>query len=91
MKRAVFTLVLVVVVGAGALAAWRLTGDPEGARPRATGAGNGDIVDLLWDLQIVPLEGKTPAPFRLERLEGGHLALDDLRGRPALLYFWATW
>ena len=30
-------------------------------------------------------------PLRFERPEGGELALADLRGRPLVLNFWATW
>ncbi|MBI4634719.1 MAG: redoxin domain-containing protein [Candidatus Rokubacteria bacterium] len=55
------------------------------------GAATGKLEDLLWDLQIIPLDGKTPPPFSLERLDGKRVDLKDLRGRPALLYFWATW
>jgi thiol-disulfide isomerase/thioredoxin len=37
-------------------------------------------------------EPKTPAPdFALERLNGGQLALGDLRGKTVVLDFWATW
>jgi cytochrome c biogenesis protein CcmG, thiol:disulfide interchange protein DsbE len=33
-----------------------------------------------------------PAPdFELERLEGGTLRLSDLRGRPVMVNFWASW
>lgn len=91
MRRAVLPLVVAVVIATGAFAAWRLTGDRERGAPRGPVSAKGDIVELLWDLQIVPLEGKTPPPFRLERLGGGQLALGDLQGRPALLYFWASW
>jgi cytochrome c biogenesis protein CcmG, thiol:disulfide interchange protein DsbE len=39
----------------------------------------------------LPTDG-TPAPdFSLERLDGGRMALSELRGRPVLLNFWATW
>jgi hypothetical protein len=48
--------------------------------------------DLLFDLQLVPLEGQTPPPFELERLgDGRKVTLAEHRGRPVLLYFWATW
>jgi cytochrome oxidase Cu insertion factor (SCO1/SenC/PrrC family) len=47
--------------------------------------------DLLWDLQLVPLEGQEPPAFSLEDLAGKRVSLADLRGRPALLYFWASW
>lgn len=50
-----------------------------------------DLEDLLFDLQVVPLDARPAPAFRLERLEGGSLSLADLRGRPAMLYFWATW
>jgi cytochrome c biogenesis protein CcmG/thiol:disulfide interchange protein DsbE len=33
-----------------------------------------------------------PAPaFSLERLDGGRVSLDELRGRPVVLNFWASW
>jgi thiol-disulfide isomerase/thioredoxin len=37
-------------------------------------------------------EAMEPAPeFSLERLGGGEIALADLRGRPVVVDFWATW
>jgi cytochrome oxidase Cu insertion factor (SCO1/SenC/PrrC family) len=51
----------------------------------------GSLDDLLMDLQLVPLEGQSPKPFALSSLDGRRVALADLAGRPALLYFWATW
>jgi hypothetical protein len=49
-----------------------------------------DIEDLLWDLQIVPLEG-LPAPgVALDALDGRRIALADLRGKVVFLYFWMT-
>ena len=47
--------------------------------------------DLMMDLQLIPLDGQAPKPFSLESLDGRRVALADLAGRPALLYFWATW
>jgi hypothetical protein len=48
--------------------------------------------ELLFDLQLVPLDGQTPPPFELERLaDGKKVSLAELRGRPVMLYFWATW
>jgi cytochrome oxidase Cu insertion factor (SCO1/SenC/PrrC family) len=51
----------------------------------------GSLDDLLMDLQLVPLDGRPAKPFALESLDGRRVALADLAGRPALLYFWATW
>jgi cytochrome oxidase Cu insertion factor (SCO1/SenC/PrrC family) len=48
--------------------------------------------DLLFDLQLVPMAGQVPPPFELERLsDGKKTTLAEHRGRPVLLYFWATW
>jgi hypothetical protein len=48
--------------------------------------------DLLFDLQLVPLEGKTPPPFELERLgDGQKVSLASQKGQAMFLYFWATW
>ena len=47
---------------------------------------------LLAAMQLVPLGGQVPPPFELEQLaEGKKVALAQHRGRPVLLYFWATW
>ena len=48
--------------------------------------------DLLFDLQLVPLEGQVPPAFELERYsDGKKVSLVEHRGRPVMLYFWATW
>ncbi len=46
---------------------------------------------LLQELEIIPLAGRPAPPFTLDTLEGARFGLADLAGRPALLYFWATW
>ena len=51
----------------------------------------GSLDDLLMELQLVPLDGRTPRPFSLAGLDGRRVTLADLAGRPALLYFWASW
>jgi hypothetical protein len=48
-----------------------------------------DLEDLLWDLQIVPLDDPPP-PFTLEALAGGRRSLAEFRGRPVMLYFWES-
>ena len=56
------------------------------------GAAAADSLDdLIFDLQLVPLDGQTPPPFTLEALDGKRVSLAELKGRVVLLYFWATW
>jgi hypothetical protein len=81
----------------GLLGVWFLGGPgPDGpalpattARESATGVLKLD--DLMGQLQIVPLAGQPAPSFTLETLDGARLGLADLGGRPAFLYFWATW
>jgi hypothetical protein len=60
--------------------------------PTSDAAAGKVLDDLLFDLQLEPLTGQVPAPFELERLgDGKKVTLAEHRGRPVLLYFWATW
>ena len=50
------------------------------------------VDDLLFDLQLIPLDGQVPPAFELERFaDGKKVTLAEHRGRPVMLYFWASW
>ena len=57
----------------------------------SAGAQAADVEDLLFDLRLIPLDGETPPAFTLESLDGKKVSLDEYRGKPVFLYFWATW
>ena len=61
------------------------------ATPTGAMVAAGSLDDLLMDLQLVRLDGQAPKPFALQSLDGPRVTLADFAGRPALLYFWATW
>ena len=55
-------------------------------------AGAEPLDDLVAGLRLAPLHGAAPPPLALERVADGKIiALPFLRGRPVLVYFWATW
>ena len=64
---------------------------PRGEDGPGPAAAEPSLAGLMRALEIVPLDGQPAPPFALPALGGGRLALADLTGRPALLYFWATW
>ena len=58
----------------------------------AVPASAATLDDLLADLNLIPLKGGAPPPLALERLaDGKTVALPEFRGRPVIVYFWATW
>ena len=59
-----------------------------GAPTARAGPAKDTLQALLWDFQLVPLDGATPPPFTLESLDGKTVSLGDFRGRPVLVYFW---
>jgi len=50
-----------------------------------------DLEDLLWDLQLLRVDSDPAPGFTLKDLNGTKVSLSQFRGRPVLLYFWATW
>ena len=42
-------------------------------------------------IDVSPGQGKLAPDFLLEAIDGSDLRLSDLRGRPVILNFWATW
>ena len=75
-------LVRVAALAMVLLGVWRVGG---------SAATSEHLEVLLAEMQVTPLPAAAPPPFKLDDLDGKSLALGDLRGRPALLYFWATW
>ena len=50
-----------------------------------------DVDRLMQEFGVTPA-GLKPAPaFSLTTLDGKTVRLGDHRGRPVLLYFWASW
>ncbi len=91
-RTAAIVAVTVVVAAAGAWAVRSRLGDGPAPVTTTVASPAGDTIeDLLMDLQVIPLDGDAVKPFTLAGLDGTSLAAGDLAGRPALLYFWATW
>ena len=85
----VITAALVVALSLGIVPPPRR--DTGGARPVVTAAGKAALDDQLMDLQLVPLEAQAPPAFTLDAHDGGRVSLADFRGRPLMIYFWASW
>jgi cytochrome oxidase Cu insertion factor (SCO1/SenC/PrrC family) len=85
---ALLGLIVLWLVGA-------LVPGPPGSHSRVTANRGGEtalaVAGLLEELQIIPQNGRRAPSFTLDTLEGARFGLADLAGRPALLYFWATW
>jgi hypothetical protein len=71
----------------------RALGILAGAALLLGGAGWATVPEPLLDaLQLAKPTSRLEAPaFDLPTLSGRSVRLGDLRGRPILLYFWATW
>ncbi len=70
--------VAAAAAAAGAGVAWWRQQPSATARPTVAAPGDTEALAALWSL-------------RLDRPEGGELVLADLRGKPLLINFWATW
>ncbi len=81
--RQLFLILLGVVVGVG-LGLWYLS------RQDAAAISSGVITDPD-SLAVAPRAGSRAPDFSLTSLDGEMVRLSDLRGRPVLLNFWATW
>jgi cytochrome oxidase Cu insertion factor (SCO1/SenC/PrrC family) len=68
-----------------------LVGWVASAAVTARAAGDAKLDELLWDLHIIPLEPAAPPAFAGRDLDGASVTLAQFRGRPVVLYFWATW
>jgi len=58
----------------------------------AVAAGAAGVGAALWRTRVGSVgDGAAIWPMRFDQPEGGALTLADLRGKPMLLNFWATW
>jgi hypothetical protein len=92
--RALTALGLAVLLGL--LGMWLLNGPAPVPAPvtvaRPADGPTAETLDrLLGEMQLIALAGEPAPAFTLETLDGAPLAMGDLAGRPALLYFWASW
>jgi cytochrome oxidase Cu insertion factor (SCO1/SenC/PrrC family) len=59
--------------------------------PLALAGAAANLDQLMQDFRVIQA-GRTPAPaLALSTLGGQPVTLAGQRGRPVLLYFWATW
>lgn len=90
-RRLVFPL---LVIAAIVTAIWWLESwDNGGVNPTGERYGPVALPPSLHTagLDVEAKEGALAPDFLLERLDAGDLRLSDLRGRPVVLNFWATW
>lgn len=92
LRRVVYPLaVIAAIVGV----IWYIERGNDGGVSPTTGEEYGPV-DIpatlrLPDVKIAPEEGAMAPDFLLEELGGGEIRLSDLRGRPVIINFWATW
>lgn len=81
--RHLFLILIGLVIGVG-LGLWYLLSQD------AAAISSGVVTDLE-SLEVAPRAGSRAPDFILTSLDGKEYRLSDLRGRPVLLNFWATW
>jgi peroxiredoxin len=91
LRRVVYPLVVIAAI-AGVI--WYIERGDEGGVSRS-GERYGPVempVELrVAGVDIAPEEGALAPDFLLEELNGGEMRLTDLRGKPVVINFWATW
>jgi peroxiredoxin len=94
MNRRIGLFVFILVFGSAWL--WWSSPDEGAANTGAaadaanTGAPTG-VVNAENDPAVGPGVGRIAPDFRLPTLDGSSFRLSDLRGKPVVLNFWATW
>jgi len=83
---------LAIAVIAGAIW-WVENRHDEGRSPSGEEYGPRDLVAGLVPpgMEVGTQEGELAPDFLLETLDGKEMRLSDLRGRPVVINFWATW
>jgi peroxiredoxin len=56
-----------------------------------TGSGEATVAQVVSDDSGVLMAGDTAQNFFLQDLQGNTVSLEDFRGRPVVVNFWATW
>jgi peroxiredoxin len=90
-RRIIYPLAVIAVI-AGVI--WYIErGDDGAVSPGGEKYGPVDIpAELrLPGIKVAPEKGAMTPDFLLENLDGGELRLSDLRGKPLIINFWATW
>ncbi|MDO8616678.1 MAG: redoxin domain-containing protein [Dehalococcoidia bacterium] len=92
LRRFVYPLLVIAAIAA---VIWYLEyrGDGGGYSPTGERYGPTDLPAGMAPAgtDVAPQPGALAPDFLLEQLTGGELRLSDLRGRPVVLNFWATW